>query len=273
MSPRKELDPNESPRALFAAELRRYRHAARLSQKALASRMGYSDSLVAMVETLTRSPTDDFAKACDKALCLDGTMYGLYVATRWDKAQAHLRPWLVEEEEAHVLRSWEPSIVPGLLQTEAYARAMFMTAPGLTSEQVEERLAGRMRRQSILHRADAPLVTFVIDEGVIRRRVGSAEIMREQLGFLLDVAQHRNVTLQIVLHDAGEHCGLAGGFIVAERNGSVFAAYTDAQPNGRTIDDRRVIAELAARYDAIRSEALPFKQSLRLIEEVVNQSG
>ncbi len=230
--------------------------------------MGFSDSLVAMVEILKRAPSDDFAKACDKALGLDGTMFGLYIATTWDRAPEHLRPWLEEEEEAEALRSWEPNLIPGLLQTEAYARAMFTAAPGLSPAEVEERLASRMRRQAILQRDTPPTITFLMDEAVIRRRIGSADVMREQLKLLLEVARHSNVTIQIVPFDAEEHCGLAGGFIIAERNGSAYAAYSDAQPSGRTIDDRQVIAQLAARYDAIRAEALPFKQSLRLIQEV-----
>jgi hypothetical protein len=117
------------------------------------------------------------------------------------------------------------------------------------------------------------LVLALLDEAVIRRRIDGETVMREQLRFLLEVAQRPNVTIQIVPYDAGEHCGLAGGFIIAERNGTAYAAYSDAQPSGRTIDDRQIIVQLAARYDAIRAEALPFKQSLRLIEEAVNQSG
>ncbi|GGL15642.1 hypothetical protein Sme01_21360 [Sphaerisporangium melleum] len=112
-----------------------------------------------------------------------------------------------------------------------------------------------------------------MDEAVIRRRIGGAEVMREQLRFLLEVAHRPNVTIQIVPCDADEHCGLAGGFIIAERNGAAYAAYSDAQPSGRTVNDRQTIAQLAARYDMVRAEALPFKQSLRLIQEVVSQSG
>ncbi|MEV6981848.1 helix-turn-helix transcriptional regulator [Sphaerisporangium sp. NPDC051017] len=273
MPPIKDPHPGESPRSLFAAELRRHREAARLTQRALAARMGFSESLVAMVETLRRPPTDDFARACDKALGLDGTMMRLYIAISWDKAAEHIRPWLEEEEDAEALRSWEPNLIPGLLQAEAYARALISTAPGITPEEVEDRLTSRMRRQSLLHRNMPPTITFLMDEAVIRRRIGSAEVMREQLKLLLEVAQRPNVTIQIVPYDTGEHCGLAGGFIIAERNGTAYAAYTDAQPNGRTIQNRQILAELSATYDTLRAEVLPFKQSLHLIQEAVNQSG
>lgn len=234
------------------------------------ARMGYSDSLIAMVEVLRRAPTEEFARACDKALGLDGTMFTLYLATNWRDAPEHLRPWLEEEEQAETLRNWEPAVVPGLLQTEAYARAMFSVSPGITSEEVEERLAYRMRRRSVLNRRRPPATTFVMDEAVIRRCVGGPAVMRQQLEFLLEIARRPKITVQIVPYEAGEHCGLAGGFIIAERNGIAYAAYTDAQPLGRTVEDRQIITELAARHDAIRAHALSFKQSLRLIEEEVH---
>lgn len=272
MSPAREIDPHESPRALFAFELRRYRLAAGLTQQQFGDRIGYSDSQVAMVETMKRTPTRKFAELCDQKLGLDGAMTRLYVNTTWERAPEYFRPWLEEEAEATALHNWEPAVVPGLLQTEAYARAMFSASPGITSEEVEERLAGRVRRQSLLNQDKAPLIGIVLDEFVIRRRIGGAEVMREQLQSMLDLAERPNVTIQIVPYEAEAYCGLAGGFIIAERNGSAYAAYVDAQPIGRTVDDRQVIGQITARYDAIRAEALPFKQSVKLIKEVVNRN-
>ncbi|WP_214411783.1 helix-turn-helix domain-containing protein [Sphaerisporangium fuscum] len=270
MSPKREIDPNESPRALFAAELRRYRQAAGLTQRALGARMSFSDSQVAMVESLRRAPTEEFARECDKALRLDGTMTGLYLATLWKHAQEHIRPFLEEEQEATGLRSWEPALVPGLLQTEAYARTVIAASPGITPEEVDERLKNRMQRQGLLRRENPPLISAIMDEAVIRRVIGDAVVMNEQLRRLLEVAQHPKVTIQIVPYGIPAHCGMMGGFIIAERNGVPQAAYVEGQPNGRTVDDRATINRLMLRYDAVRAEALSFRQSLKLIEEVVN---
>ncbi|MEV6980751.1 helix-turn-helix transcriptional regulator [Sphaerisporangium sp. NPDC051017] len=267
------MDPHESPRAIFAFELRRYREAANMSQRQLARRLGYSDSMINMVERAKRPPSKQFAELCDKAFSLEGTMLRLYMATTWHKAPEYLRPWLEEEEDATSLRTWQPLVVPGLLQTQAYAREILSTWPGISNEEVEERVANRMQRQAILHRDQAPALNVVIDEDVIRDHIGSAEIMREQLSHLLEIAQHPQVTIQLVPYAARPHCGLMGGFIIAERNGSCYAAYADAQPVGRTFDDRALIADLIRKYDAIRAEAVPFKQSLRLIEEAVNRIG
>ncbi|MEO3812853.1 helix-turn-helix transcriptional regulator [Sphaerisporangium sp. B11E5] len=273
MSSAQEIDPNESPRALFAFELRRHRMAAGLTQQQFGDRIGYSDSQVAMVETLKRPPTRKFAELCDEKFGLDGAMTRLFMATKWQTAPEYFRPWLEDEQDATGLCSWEPMLIPGLFQTEAYAREMFATAPGITAEEVEERLAGRMRRQSILNRAKPPLISVIMDEAVLHRRIGGAHVLREQLQFVLEVAQRPEVTLQIVPYEAEAHCGLAGGgFIIAEKNGAPYAAYTDAQPVGRTIDDRQVIGQLAARYDVIRAEALPCKQSVKVIKEVVSRN-
>ncbi|MEV6986474.1 DUF5753 domain-containing protein [Sphaerisporangium sp. NPDC051017] len=200
-------------------------------------------------------------------------MVRLYKATTWHKAPEYLRPWLEEEEDATGLRTWQPAIVPGLLQTPAYAREVLATIPGITGEEVERRVTNRMQRQAILHRDKPPALNVVVDEAVLRRVIGDTEVMREQLMHLLDIARLPEVTIQIVPSTVRAHCGMAGGFIIAERNGHPYAAYTDAQPFGRTFDDRRLIAELVRLYDALRAEAVPFSQSLRLIEEAVNHDG
>ncbi|MEV7968161.1 helix-turn-helix transcriptional regulator [Sphaerisporangium sp. NPDC088356] len=272
MPPGSDVDPHDSPRALFAFELRQHRATARLSQRELARRMGYSDAMVAMVETAKRPPSERFAELCDEVLGLDGTMTRLYIATTWNKAPEYFRPWLEEEQEATGLRSWEPMLIPGLFQTEAYARLVLSAEPGTTSDEVDERVRGRMQRKAILHRHNPPLVSALVDEAVIRRPVGDTGVMWEQLSYLLEVARHPQVTIQVVPYSARAMCGLLGGFIIAERNEVPYTAYVEGQPNGRTVEDRNIIGKLMRRYDAIRAEAVPFSQSLRLIEEAVNQS-
>ncbi|WP_248958151.1 helix-turn-helix domain-containing protein [Sphaerisporangium perillae] len=273
MTPVSEIDPHESPRALFVFELRRYRTAANLTQKQLAERIGFSESMVAMIESLKRAPSQRFAELCDRAFGLDGTMTRLHVATTWHRAPEHFRPWLEEEQDATALKGWEPMLIPGLLQTEAYARELFAAEPGISGDEVDERIAGRMQRQSVLDRDDPPFVVALIDEAVLHRPIGDAEVRREQLKHLLEVAQRPQVTIQVVPQTAQALCGLLGGFIVAERNGSSYAAYVEGQPNGRIVEDRPTIVRLLRRYDALSSEAVPYKQSLKLIHEVVDHDG
>ncbi|GII85926.1 transcriptional regulator [Sphaerisporangium siamense] len=273
LSTGKEIDPHESPRALFAYELRRFRQSAELTQKQLGERIGFSDSMVNLVELAKRPPSQRFAELCDQALGLDGTMVRLYTATRWKHSPEHFRPWLEEEQEATGLWCWEPTIIPGLFQTEEYARRILASTPDITPDEVEDRVVARMQRRAMLNRANPPAIGVLMDEAVIRRPIGGVAVMGEQLRFLLEMAQHPQVTIQIVPYATDVHCGLVGGFLIAERNGSTYAAFAGALPYGRTVDDQPTLNRLARMYDTIRAEALPFRQSLRLIEEVVNQSG
>ncbi|MFO7249559.1 MAG: helix-turn-helix transcriptional regulator [Actinomycetes bacterium] len=264
------IDPDESPRARFAYELRELRRAHGLTQRRFGERIGYSESTIGMIEQGRRAPTQHFADLVDAAFGLPGTFAKHYLKTTWAGAPEHFRPWLLEEQEATSLRGYEPTLIPGLFETEAYARAVLRSEPGITSRELDERVAARMERKAIITREKPPLIISIIDEGALRRPVGGAEVMREQLQHLLDLARYPNVTLQVLPYTANALCGLQGGFIIAERDGRPQAAYIEGQPRGRTVDDRDLLGQLMRRYDAIRAEAYPQSHSLKLIEELLD---
>lgn len=110
-------------------------------------------------------------------------MARLYTATTWPRAPEHFRPWLDEEQDATDLYCWEPTIVPGLLQTQGYARHILGASPGITEDEVEQRVAGRVRRRTILDRERPPLISAVIDEAVLHRNIGGPAVMADQLRF------------------------------------------------------------------------------------------
>lgn len=118
----KSVDPGESPLHLFGSELRHHRQRAGLTQEDLGGRISYSGDLVSKIETGEQAPGPDMARRCDEALGTDGALGRLLVMVRWGAFPGHFRPWLEAEREAHTLRSWELAVVPGLLQTEDYAR-------------------------------------------------------------------------------------------------------------------------------------------------------
>lgn len=264
------IDPDESPRARFAYELRTLRRAHGLTQRQFGERIGYSESTIGMIEQGKRAPTQHFADLVDEAFGLPGTFARHYLKTTWAGAPEHFRPWLLEEQEATALRGYEPTLIPGLFETEAYARAVLQSEPGITAQEVDERVAARMERKAIITRDKPPMIVSIIDEGALRRPVGGAEVMREQLQHLLELAGYPNVTLQVLPYSANVLCGLQGGFIIAERDGRPQAAYLEGQPRGRTVDDRDLIGQLVRRYDAIRAEAYPQSRSLKLIEELLD---
>jgi transcriptional regulator with XRE-family HTH domain len=268
-----DIDPEQSPRARFAYELRRHRLAAKLTQKQLGRRIGFSTSAVAMVETSKFRPSERFAGLCDEVFGLDGVMTRLY-AEVWPPpppVPAHFRDWAVEEQRATALRFWAPLLVPGLLQTEAFARHVLSCRPGTDPGQVEERVVGRMRRKEILCRDNPPTVTAFIDEGVLHRPVGGPAVMREQLEHLLEMAQHPKVTVQVVPYSAESLSGLSGAFAIAEMRGNPYTVRVESQPWGQTVTDRSVIAELIGCFDAVRAGAYPQHLSCKMIEEAVKQ--
>ncbi|MGW4639883.1 helix-turn-helix domain-containing protein [Sphaerisporangium sp. NPDC004334] len=268
-----KINPGESARARFAYELQRHRILAGLTQGQLGRRVGFSGSLVGAVENLKRTPSEDFAKRCDQAFGLEGEFEALYLEG-WPPPPPvadHFRDFTFEERRATAIQTWDPLLVPGIFQTEPYARRIFCRAPDSTPEIVEERVAGRMQRKSILSQENPPLVLSLMDEGVLRRPIGGKEVMRDQMLHLLEMAEHPRVTIQIVPFDAEAIPGLLAGFVIAEQRGTPYTVYVDSVPDGRTMTDRNAIASLTARYDAIRAEAFPQSLSLKVIKEAVDK--
>jgi transcriptional regulator with XRE-family HTH domain len=272
----RDFDPAGSPLRVFGAELRYYRTKAGLSQDQLGSRVYCSGDLVGKVENGQRVPTRDFTAACDAVPELDtrGALMRL-----WDHMQEHLtykatpgwfRVWAAIERRATALRSWEPLLIPGLLQTADYAREVFRRGlPNDSDGGIDERVAARMERQQILERDDPPLLLAVIDEGALRRVVGSPALMREQLGHLLTMAERPKIMLQAVPLDAGPHPGMAGPMLIASCDAAPDVAYLDTAMEGQLVERPGDVASVAVLFDTLRLEALPGRASVKLIAEVM----
>ena len=164
-------EPERPALALFAAELRAARGHAALSREDLAVKLNYSASLVAMIETERRTPSRDFAARCDEVFDTPGTFSRLEERLRDLPFPASFRPFAGYEAEARSLRMFEHVLVPGLLQTPEYARAVLSTRPHTTSDELESLVAARLARQVVLDRKDPPLLWVVLDEGVLHRPV------------------------------------------------------------------------------------------------------
>lgn len=170
------------------------------------------------------------------------------------------RPWAEAERDATSLRSFECAVLPGLLQTEAYARAVLSSGP-LGGDEVEGHVAARLKRQAaVFERSRPPLTVFVIDEMALRR--GDPGIMRPQLDHLVEMAQRPFVMVHVLPLHAGLHPGQAGAFVIASLDGRPDVAYLDDQAEGRVIDD---VAGLWRTWDTLRSVALPRDLSMALL--------
>lgn len=258
--------PRNSGLALFAAELAAARAKAGLPQGELATRINYSESLVSLVETGRRVPSLDFARRCDEVLGTTGTLARLQQHARTTPLPSWFRPWAEIEAAATELRLFEYAYIPGLLQTEEYARAVLAVQPGIRDDELAEAVVARLGRQSVLSRdGGPPLMWAVIDESVLNRAVGGAKVMHEQLLYLAHMADQPTITIQIVPLSTGAHCGLAGAFAVADVDGAGETAYLDAVTDGYIEENGSTVARVVLTFNTLRSEALPRKASRELI--------
>ena len=176
--------------------------------------------------------------------------------------------WPDFEAMATIFRWYEPLVLPGLLQTDPYARAVLRTRIGDTDDEIDAMVEARMARQAILGKDKPPTFWAVLDEGVLRRPVGGPHVMREQLNRLADAARRPSVVIQVVPLSVGAHEGLRGaGFSIADFADHAPVAYQDTAVQGMIIDNADDVAALAFAWDTIKSVALPVAASLELIEE------
>ena len=252
---------------LLADELRRARTAAGMTQDAVAREISYSASLVAAVEQARRVPRPEFTRRCDELLKTDGLLTRIREKMRHEPLLDWFREWARIEEEATLLRWYEPLVVPGLLQTEAYARALHEGASPLTGEEMEQQVAARMERQRVLHRDKPPRLVAALDEYVLRRAVGGPAVMRAQLEHLVEMGRPHHVFLHVVPAGAGAYRGLNGPLVLASAPDAEDVAYLDNQIHGHVVEDPAHVQSIQQTWESVLADALPHRQSIDLIAE------
>ncbi|MEU8147144.1 helix-turn-helix transcriptional regulator [Nonomuraea sp. NPDC048901] len=265
----KELDPTTGPMARFGADLRKYRYAAKWTQAQLAERIGYSKSRIGNVERGDEKPTRELIELCEKALGLDGALLTHWPAISGNRMPDWFRQWPPIERKADQLITWAPLIVPGLVQTEEYARAIFQGEPHMTPEQAEEAVKARIERQTIFNRPNPPQFLAVVDEGVLYRPIGDDFVARRQLEHLIAMAESKWFTVQLLPYAARCTAVLVGSALLARENGVPIAAYVESAIHGRVVDSTSDIKRLMDRLELIRSAALPEYLSVQRIKERV----
>jgi transcriptional regulator with XRE-family HTH domain len=259
--------------AFLVAELRRARLRRGWSQEELAKAINYSASLVSAVEKCQQPPTAKYLELVDKALDTGGLFARMLdELVSLDQPQPWLWGWRTIEEQAKALRWYEPLYVPGMLQTEDYARAVFEAGGLLDPNEVENRLVARAKRQEILYREHPPYLVAVLDEGAIRRPVGGEQVMREQLLYLAKLGeQHPRVCIHVVPQSAGEYPGLGGGFIIATLPDDSELAFQESQIRGQGLEQAADLLRLQRVWEASLGCALPVQESTELIREVAEK--
>jgi transcriptional regulator with XRE-family HTH domain len=266
----------------LALELLRRREASGLSREEAARQLEWSTSTIFRIETGRSRPQPGNVRALVDLYGVTGPeRAGLIQLARdarqpgWWHSFRDVLPnpyevYIGLEAGASSIRDFEPVVVPGLLQTEDYAREVFRNGPReLDRDEIERRVEVRAARQKILAADDRPRLWAVIDEAVIRRVVGGPAVMREQLRHVADCAEQGKTTVQVVPFRAGAHAGSIGPFVILDFHEPTDPAvvYLEMLAGDIYLEEHGDVDRYTLAFDRMRAAALHPDDSVRLIEQ------
>ncbi|MFH8991149.1 Scr1 family TA system antitoxin-like transcriptional regulator [Streptomyces sp. NPDC017940] len=264
---------NASAMKMVGALLALHREVAGFTQKTLAERIVTSEDHVASIEQGRRPLKMDLAVQLDQLLATGGTlatavenMPEVDLVPRWAEEYMDL------EREALALSWYDNQVLPGLLQTPDYARAVFHNeVPVLSDDEIALRTAARMERQEILQRKEPPTVSFVISEATLLDRLGGTEVHRAQLRHLREAAVLPGVTLQVMPVGRSFHAGLSGPFTLIETPEHQRLGYTEAQRGSQLIAAPDDVSILERKYAMLRTQALNPEETRALLDRLLGE--
>ncbi|GAA2599155.1 helix-turn-helix transcriptional regulator [Streptomyces axinellae] len=271
---RKELDPDSSPQAAFGARLRSMREARGWTQDELAVRMGYSSTHISSIETGRKLPTLRLARSADVAFGIVGTVETFERQWREIHHGSLLEgfPQYVDfESRAAEIRVYEVGVIPGLLQTPEYARALehgSVKRGAISVEQAEERVALIAERQAALIRTPPPLVFAVLDESCIRRPMGEPAIMKAQLDRIMEFAEQPNTVLQVAPFAMGARRPFNLPITVLTMADRSLMSYAESAQRGHLERDNRFVLPILTAYHQLQAEAPSQAESMAIIDQL-----
>ncbi|WP_420705763.1 helix-turn-helix domain-containing protein [Streptomyces sp. LaPpAH-108] len=214
-----EIEPSEGLR-IFGAVLKSLRELAGLTQEEFARLVGYSPAYIAKIEQGKRFPPSELPERAEEALGAHGRKVLAAAArslTRRPGLAHRFQEWAGIEEDAISLYAYECRAVPGMLQPEAYIRALFdSTPPPLSEEQIQHYVTARLDRQQLISTRVNTEFIFIIEQSVIERRIGGRKVTTQVIDHLLEVGTRRNVEIQVMPTVREDHCGVGGPMYLAE---------------------------------------------------------
>ncbi|WP_405999627.1 Scr1 family TA system antitoxin-like transcriptional regulator [Streptomyces sp. NBC_00829] len=271
MSRPKDLNPWHSPRAFYGSELRRLREAADLTQEALGAQVFCSGSYIGQIEAAKRWPPLDLAQRLDAVLKSDGFLARMCDAVNESSGHAEYFRLAAElERMAKSISHWAPMLVPGLLQTASYTRALTRAGrPFATEDEVERKVSSRQERARLLDQPARPELWCVLHEATLRIPVGSAAEMREQLAHIVELCDAGRAVVQVMPFPAGP--------LPLMHESAKLMAFVDAPPvvylegaySGQLLDDPALVDSYLKAYDLARAAALSPEASLTMIRSAM----
>ncbi|MFI8362545.1 Scr1 family TA system antitoxin-like transcriptional regulator [Streptomyces sp. NPDC085612] len=268
----KELDPSASLAALYGAKLRKLRIRAGLTQRQLGDKIPIAHSRIAQFELGNEVPPEDVNGKLDVLLDADGDLVDLRGHIKRTPYPDWARAFVALEAKAVKMLKYMAHAVPGLLQTESYARALLrISRPRDTDGQIEVLVSARLDHQSILEASAPPLMWCILDEAVIRRPVGGPAVMREQLARVLLLAETPHVVVQVLPFKAGGHPVMGGSLTLLSFERGQDVAYTEGSHSGELVETAEEVAEYALAYDLLQAQSLSPDESLTVIRSVMKE--
>ncbi|MGW8729307.1 helix-turn-helix domain-containing protein [Streptomyces sp. NPDC055808] len=264
----KDLNPWDSPRAFYGAELRGKREAAGLSQDELGALVFCSGAYIGQMENATRRPPKEMAKLLDAALHTDGILTRMCEAMEQASQHAEYFQLAAElESMASAIYHWTPMVVPGLLQTPAYTRALTRAGrPFASEEDVERNVSTRRERAKLLEGDAAPELWCILHESALRIPVGGADVMHEQLGHICELAGAGAVAVQVLPFCAGPLPLMHASVKVMTFTDAPPVVYLEAAHSGQLLDTPALVGSYIKAYDLARAVALSPDASLAMIQ-------
>jgi transcriptional regulator with XRE-family HTH domain len=260
-----DLDPAASMLTFYGAEQRRIRTEAGMSQARLAKLVFCTPSLLCKIEAAQRVPSEELALATDAALNTGGHFARLWPLVIKYAYPAWFRPFVELEEQATSIQSFETRLIPGLLQTEEYARAIFT---GGRPDRFEELVAARLNRQRVLTGEKPPRLWAIMDENALRTNFGGPFVMRAQLARLLEAAEVPRIVLQVVPNDVRMHASYWPFWTLSFDEGPD-VLYVDGFYQGELRAEPEALRAAHETYDLLRAMALSPDASINLITSIM----
>ncbi|KAF5997530.1 helix-turn-helix transcriptional regulator [Streptomyces sp. WAC00263] len=262
------LDPGASPLDYYGFELRRHRESAGLTQRQLGDIVNYTGSLVGQIETARKLPTPEFSERVDAALGTGGLLSRLVGLVMRSQLPAWFQQVAELEARAVEICSFQTHMVLGLLQTDAYARAVL---GALDQTDLDDRTAVRLARQRILEKEEPPVFWAVLSEAALHQEIGGPKTMREQLAHLLSFEDNSRINIQVLPYRVGAHAGLQGSFDLYRFASDPTIVYTESYGSGHPTASPDTVKDCSLRYDHLRASALSLRDSAELIRRAMEE--
>ncbi|MER8013087.1 helix-turn-helix transcriptional regulator [Streptomyces griseoluteus] len=265
--PARDLEPARSARDLYGVELRRQRQLAGLSLDRLSDIVNYIKTHLYGVETGERLPLPPISEKLDVAFGTAELFQGLWGAVKREHSPRRFDHCLELEARAARIQEFGASVIPGLLQTPAYKRALFEEGErGRTRKEIDGLVAARLSRQEVLHGAGSPGCWWVLGEAALRLAVGGPAVMREQLAALLPLVNTRRTTIQIAPFALGACSLTSGALILLTLPDNSTTVYQEGAGYGEIFDDRETVTRRMGDFDYMKACALSPRESAALIQ-------